>query len=336
MQRPLNRLLLLIGVAFVVLDAAWIVAGHFVIDARDYGIVFLLVLPLAAGAFYYDHMRNEAALSATLAVSAFLVVFPAAASLLSYLLLTITGPRIDGLLASADLAIGFRWTQVMAIAADHPRLNALLGFVYLSVVPQTVVLILALGLRGQLESLYGMAFALAIGAVITLAVWTAFPSFGAFSVFVLPDAVAEKLGLVLGFDYAHALVAMLRRGPGLISPTEVRGIVGFPSYHTLQALVLFWYARREPYLRGVALGLNLGVLAAIPVQGGHHLMDMFGGMIVTIAAIGLAGRIVMWTKGPVAGAAAPLESALAHGARVPERASASTRRAISTPEYEQT
>ena len=330
MQRPLNRLLLLIAIGFVALDTIWIVGGHFAIDARDYGLVSLLIVPLAAAAFYYDHIRHETALSATLAVSAFLVVLPAAASLLSYLLLTITGPRIDALLASADLAIGFHWTRVMAFAAAHPQLNALLGFAYLSVMPQTVFLIFALGLRGRLEPLYGMAFALAIGAAITLAVWTACPSFGAFSVFTLPDSIAAKLGLVLGFDYAHALVAMLRHGPGLISPTEVRGIVGFPSYHTLQAVVLFWYARREPYLRGLSLALNVAVLAAIPVQGGHHLMDMFGGMFVAAAAIWLSALVVQWATRSAAG----LGSAREHDAGMPEWALVSSRQ-VSRPEYEE-
>lgn len=296
MQRRLNWLLLLIGLALVALDAGWIVAGHFAIDARLYVLTAVLILPLAGASIYYEHYRNEVAIGATLAVSAFLVVFPAAAALLSYLLLTITGPRIDGLLASADLALGFHWTQVMTFAADHPTVNDLLGLAYVSVMPQTVVLIIALGMRGRLQALYGMALALAIGAGITLAIWTAFPSFGAFSVFTLPDSVASRLGLVLGFDYAHALVGMLQHGPGFISPTELRGLVGFPSYHTLQALVLFWYVRREPWLRTISLCLNIVVLCAIPVQGGHHLVDMIGGAIVTVVSITLAGRIIHWAE----------------------------------------
>ncbi len=297
MHRPLNLLLIVIAAAFVALDAVWILAGHFAIDARNYGLLALLIVPLAGAAWYYERCRNEIAVSAMLSVAAFLIVFPAAASLLSYLLIGIAGLRIDDLLASADLALGFHWTRVMALAADHPHINAVLAFAYLSVMPQTVVLILALGLGRRLKALYGLALALSVGAVITLTIWTAFPSFGAFSVFVLPDTVATKLGLVLGFDYAHALVAMLRNGPGFISPTEVRGIVGFPSYHTLQAIVLLWYAWREPWLRGIALVLNIAVLLSIPIQGGHHLMDMFGGALVAASSIAISGRLVAWAQG---------------------------------------
>lgn len=311
MHRPLNRLLLAIGLGFVLLDGVWIVLGDFAIDAHNYALVALLMLPLAAGALWYDHGRHEPNLSATLGVAAFLVVFPAAASLLSYLALTVTGPRIDDLLAQADLALGFHWTAMMVWASEHTFLNAILNAAYLSVMPQTLLLLFFLGLRGKLEQLYGLAFTLAFGATIAVAVWTAFPAFGAFSVFDLPDAVEAKMGLVLDADYSVILTNLLEHGPGLITPTEIRGLVGFPSYHTLQALVLFWYARQEKWLRWPSLALNLVVLVAIPIQGGHHLVDMFGGVALTIAAVWLSNRTVAWGKRAAGAVPAPLQPALA-------------------------
>lgn len=287
MHRKLNRFLLVFGAAVVLVDAGWLLLGDFAIDWRRYQILFGLALPLVAGAAYYSRSRLEPALSAMLACSAFMIVFAAAASLASYLLITVAGPRIDGLLAEADAAIGFHWSAAMAFAADHPLLNRILGLAYMSVMPQTVVLVLSLGARGNLEDLYGLVLALAYGAIVTLAVWTPFPSFGAFSVFSLPDDIASRLNLVAGFDYAHDLLQMLKDGPGFISPGELRGIIGFPSYHTLQAVVLAWYARRS-VLRWPALGLNAAVLMAIPIHGGHHIVDLLGGLVVAALAIVMA------------------------------------------------
>ncbi len=85
---------------------------------------------------------------------------------------------------------------------------------------------------------------------------------------------------------------LLKNGPGHISPAELRGIVGFPSYHTVQALVLIWYGWRVVYVRWAALLLNIVVLIATPIQGGHHLIDMVGGAVVAVAAIALADWIV--------------------------------------------
>jgi hypothetical protein len=296
MQAILNRILLAMSAAIVVLDTTWLVAGRFSYDARNYGLLVLILLPLLAAGLYYGLVRRDEALSAVLSCSAFLIVFPAGCSLLSYLLITISGPRIDGLLANADLAIGFHWPALMAFVASYPVANLILKLAYLSVMPQSVALLFVLGFTQRIDELYRLSLALTIGAVITLVVWTIAPSFGAFSVYVLPDPVAAKLGLVLGFDYGHYLVQMLKDGPGYISPRELRGIVGFPSYHTLQALAGMWYARRLTLLRWPAILLNVVVLVAIPVHGGHHLVDMFGGVVVTIAAIALAARIVAFAE----------------------------------------
>jgi len=296
MQAILNRILLAMSVAIVVLDGTWLVGGHFSYDARNYGLLALILLPLLAAGFYYRFVRRDDALNAVLCCSAFLIVFPAGCSLLSYLLITVSGPRIDGILAQADLAIGFHWPSLMSMVAQHPLANAVLKLAYLSVMPQSVVLLFALGFTKRIDEVYRLSLALAIGAVITLAVWAMAPSFGAFSVYILPNPVAAKLGLVLGFDYGHYLVQMLKDGPGFISPRDLRGIVGFPSYHTLQALVGMWYARRLALLRWPAILLNLVVLIAIPIHGGHHLVDMFGGVAVTIAAVALAARVVAFAE----------------------------------------
>jgi hypothetical protein len=292
MHRTLNRTLLAIAGTIVLVDTTWLVAGHFEIDSGRYGLLFLLVLPLIAASHYYGEFRREEAISATLAAAAFLLVFSAGSSLLSYLLLTISGPRIDAQLAAIDRAMGFSWPQLMALIAQHPSTNLVLRWAYTSVMPQTAGLILLLGWKGRSGPLYAFCLATAAGAIIALAVWTMFPSFGAFSVFTLPPDVASRLGLVLGFDYGRQLVGMLEHGPGFISPAELRGLVGFPSFHTVQALVLMWYARDLRGVRWAAFLLNALVLVAIPVQGGHHLIDMIGGAAVTIVAILMAEATV--------------------------------------------
>ena len=292
MYKLLNGILLVVALAIVSLDAAWLVGGHFAIDARRYLMLFVLVLPLVGASFYYGEVRREEAISATLACAAFLLMFSAAADLLSYLLLTIAGPRIDLRLAAIDHAMGFSWQSLMELVALHPRINLVLRLAYASVMPQIAVLLLVLGWRERCAELYKFSLALAIGALAALGVWTAAPSFGAFSIVVLPKATAAKLGLVLGFDYGRALVDMLKHGPGFISPSELRGLVGFPSYHTVQVLLLLWYARGLAYVRWLVFALNAVVLVSIPVQGGHHLIDMVGGAVVTGLSIWLAGHVV--------------------------------------------
>jgi hypothetical protein len=107
------------------------VARGFEIDWPRYGLLPILGLPLLAGAAYYDRQRSEPTLSAMLACAAFFIVFTAGASLASYLLITVAGPRIDALLAQADGAMGFHWPSMMTLAAAYPLLSKLLGLAYL-------------------------------------------------------------------------------------------------------------------------------------------------------------------------------------------------------------
>ncbi len=297
MQTMLNRILFTIAFAAIAVDAIWLSLVHFDANLRNY-LILLVVVPLfIGGAIYYGRFRNEQGLSAMLSGSAFLVTFPPACCLLSYLLVTVAGPRIDDLLASIDHRVGFSWPALMAMAAAHPLPVLLLEYAYLSVIPQTVFLLLLLGWKQKLADIYGFCLALALGAVFTLTLWCLYPSFGAFSVFNLPPDVARPLGLALNGNYGSDLVSMLKHGrPGFISPADLRGIIGFPSYHTLQALALIWYARHLLFFRWLAIVLNLAVLVAVPIQGGHHLVDMFGGLAVCFVAILLADRIVALAK----------------------------------------
>lgn len=289
--RP-NTILFALAGAVVLLDTVWVIAGHFDVDAKNYLLLVVMIAPLVAGAWFYQHVRCDPPLSAMLGGAAFLLAFSASCSLLSYLLSTIAGSRIDNQLAAIDQAIGFHWPALMIWAASHKLVTALLGFAYLSVVPQTAALLLILGGLKRTADIYGLCLAIALGGLIAVSVWAVHPSFGAFSVFNLPHWAARNLGIALDGDYGRNLVLLLKNGPGRISPAELRGIVGFPSYHTVQALVLIWYARRVAYVRWLSLTLNIIVLIATPIHGGHHLVDLAGGALVAVAAVVLADAIV--------------------------------------------
>lgn len=292
MNKRLDLLLAAIGGFLAVLDAVWLACGHFDIDARAY-LFLVLIVPIMMGAsVYYGQVRDEPAISAMFSATGFLVVFPAACCLLSYLVLAIAGPRIDNQLAALDRQLGFSWPALMAYAADHPGLTAALLWIYNSIVPQTLFLVLLLGWKKLPADLYGLCISMGVGAILTLALWTAYPSFGAFSVYHLPHVVAAKLHLVEDGSYARQLASMLHNGPGFITPAELRGIVGFPSYHTVQAMVLAWYARHIPYGRWGAVVLNVLVICSAPIHGGHHIVDLFGGAIVGTIAIIAADMIV--------------------------------------------
>lgn len=274
------RLLALLGVLAGV-DAAWVVLGHFALDGGGFLRLGLLSLCLLAGAHFYQTLRPEPRLAAMLLGSGFLCAFSLGASLLNYLLLTRAGTRIDVELAALDRALGFDWPAAMAWMARHPRLNMLALIAYSSMLPQVALLTIVLA-TVEASRVYRFCLALALSALSCIAIWSLAPSFGAFSVYPL---VANHAALALDPAYAHELVRLLHDGPGLISPRDTKGLIGFPSYHAVLALLVMWFARDIQYLRWPALALNIAVLLSTPVQGGHHLIDVLAAFPIAACAI---------------------------------------------------
>jgi hypothetical protein len=283
------QLILFVLVAVVAgIDVVWALAGHFDVDGRAYAGLAALAAALAGGAAYYSHIRKDERLAAMLSATAFLIAMSASFSVLNYLLLTVAGARIDATLAAADRALGVDWPALMALVAHYPRTNIVLQLVYVSVLPQIAVLVLAHGFFGTPERIYKLCLSVAAGAAVAMTVWTVAPSFGAFSVYDLAPGVASHLALSLDGHYAHELVGLLADGPGRISPSAAKGLIGFPSYHATLALLVVWYARPLPVVRWLALGINTIVLVATPIQGGHHVVDVLAGFAVAALAIRFA------------------------------------------------
>jgi hypothetical protein len=296
-------MLLAIVASAATADVVWASAGHFDIDAPAYGLLALLALALAAGGIFYDRVRPDPRLAAMLFGTSFLIGMSAAFSVLNYLLLTVAGQRIDQPLAALDRALGVDWPALMAFMAHYPLTNMVLQLVYISVLPQIAVLVVALGFWGKPERIYALCLSVAAGAAIAIGLWTIAPSFGAFSVYDLPAQVSRHLALALDGHYAHQLVHLLAFGPGRISPSEAQGLIGFPSYHAVLALLVVWHARELKVIRWIALGIDAVVLVATPIQGGHHVVDVLAGFPVAAAAILLAGyalRVAARADGQVA------------------------------------
>ena len=286
-----------IVVAVTATDCVWAALRHFDIDRVAYGRLAALSLLLWLASIFYARVRNAPSIAAMLVGTAFLIAFSAGFSVLNYFLLTVAHSRIDSQLAAFDRAIGVNWPLVVTALAPHPIINDLLRVCYESVLPQVALLVICLGWRGQIKNLHAFCVALAMGAALTVAFWTAFPSFGAFSVYDLAPALSARLNLSLDQHSAHALVQLLATGPGRISPSDVKGLIGFPSFHAAMAILVVWYGRSLPYIGWPLVVWNVVVLLATPIQGGHHVVDVLGGLGVVAVSIVLTARLSRSTAG---------------------------------------
>jgi hypothetical protein len=287
----LPLLLLLLSAAIGLADGLWAQEAGFVVAGRAYAGLTLATALLFGLGYFYEKWRQEPRLAAMLIGTGFLIGFTAAASVLNVLLVTVAGHRIDALLARADLALGFHWPQMMRAVASHPRLLWVLQSAYGILLPEIALAVIVLGTLGRIASLYRFVLAVAIGALISIFLWTLFPAFGAMSVYAFDPAMTAKLHVSVDGAYGQALIRMLHDGPGLIAPDNIKGMIGFPSYHAVLALLLIWHFRDVRWLRWPVLMVNLIVILATPIEGGHHWVDVFAAMPVAVLAIAAARRI---------------------------------------------
>jgi len=282
------RLFALAG-AVIAIDLAWFALGHFQVDMPAYLRLAAMGAVMLALGLYYQIRRREPALAAMALGAAFLILFSMAAGLLNYFLLTVAGPRIDRALEAADRALGFDWYATMLAMADRPLLNLFFFNIYNAVLPEIALVLVALAWSGRAEKVYRYCLAIGMGAVIAIGFWTLLPSLGAKSLYTLPPRVAAHMVLTVDTGYGKALVALLRDGPGFITPSDLRGLIAFPSYHGVLALLVAFHAWPLRWLRWPLVALNAAVLVTTPVQGGHHLVDVLGAFPVAALAVWIAG-----------------------------------------------
>ena len=235
------------------------------------------IIAAALGAIsLYSAARKAKGLSEA---SLFLLVYalyPLYGIRLSYLAITLHFPLVDEQMSHIDPSLGFHWLGLVRFMANHPRLLPIEAFFYQSHLPQTVVLCVYFSFLRPSTRNYEMLFLLLLGLILTLLVLAFFPTLG-------PGSVAHVPVL------QERIITMLREGHIQNLPYE--GIISFPSYHTIMAIVFVYCTRGTRLVFPAVLLWNLVMLLTVPNGGDHYLSDMIAGSVIAIAAIGVSRLI---------------------------------------------
>jgi hypothetical protein len=202
---------------------------------------------------------------------------------LSYLAARRAIPFYDAQLSALDSAMGFDWRRWHAFVHVHPVFDTVLGIAYASLLPQVPLTVFLLAHFGRTDRNRELFWTILVAALVTAAMFHAFPALGPFAYF--------------GIDFGRAIhlkdLLQLRSGaPALYSIPELQGIIAFPSFHTVLALI-FMHAHRGLRATFVPFVLLNGVmLVSTPSHGGHYLIDMIGGAAVALASIALVRQVM--------------------------------------------
>ena len=293
----MNRILLAVLIAALSVGLIWAVdliwasrSGILLVRA---GTTLATLLALGANIAIYASLNARLGAgdrAADLALGfAIFVALGAGATLLSYLTATLASPFADPWLARADTALGFDWPAWNAIVRAHPLFQRLLRIAYVSMQIQVVVLLFVLPLSGRGGRNLEFLATMGVSLLPTIVLSGLFP---AESAWIFHRALGDE-----GLAYLSHLKALREGSMTTIDLRGLTGLITFPSYHSVMA-VLLAYAARGTFLSFLSLVLNALMLVSVPTEGGHYLTDAIAGIAIAVASILLVRFAGRWLTRP--------------------------------------
>ncbi len=224
-------------------------------------------------------------------------------SVLVLLLLPLPSPLMDAYLISADAALGFDWDRFVRRATEFPLLSDALRLLYGSAIPQIALLIVLLGATGRERSMQRLLLSGSLCLVAAVAVWRFFPTIGPAAFSALSSDPDMQRMLYHSPREARILMDLVVSGPKIAVPGQLLGgLVAFPSIHMVMALMVAWYSRGT----WASVPFSVSSLLMMPatiLHGGHHLLDLAGGLVLFVVSAIAARRIVREPEAPESGSA---------------------------------
>jgi len=206
-------------------------------------------------------------------------------STLTYVATAIGFPLRDQLLLSWDRALGFEFRTYLGFINAHPLILLIFGPTYSSITWQLVAMTLILPLAGCYRRI-GQAICAFMFALLATTI---------VSIFVPAIGVYGTLGLTAAdhpFFEPQGYYDTLRDAPLLragalraLDIWKLGGVLTFPSFHAATAVLYIWAFWPLVWLRPAAIVWNVAMIAATPLGGGHYLVDILAGIMVTLLAI---------------------------------------------------
>ncbi|HEX2885554.1 phosphatase PAP2 family protein [Vineibacter terrae] len=260
--------------------------------AADWQYIPICLSLLAAGLVFEAMHQRRLALTAT---ALGLLYMSLATNGLTSSLMLFSGrnqPLIDSTLAGLDHALGFNWRTHVEWLAQYPTAVELLRYAYLSIFYQPFILMYFMIMAQDAQRLYTFTNAMLLSMVILTVAVFFFPASGPYEHYHGGTLDLRGSHLVTA-DTATEPLALMRSGePEQALKAGGVGLVYFPSFHTICAMIFIWAAWPTRIVKWVMLTANILMLAATPMHGSHYLVDMIAGAAVAAVSIWIVRRIV--------------------------------------------
>jgi hypothetical protein len=232
------------------------------------------------------HLPSFPRITMFLVASAQLTFLGMTTGVLSYVAATPALPLQDAALARADAALGFDWAAYYRFFVERPTLFPYATLFY-AAIAFAAAIPFALAAVGDKVRLQRFVLASAITLIATVAISAAVPAMGAYFHHGLSNTVE---GLTTsGYTAQLGRLPFVRDGSlKVLVPSEMGGVIMFPSFHAASAVLMIWALWRVWWLRPVVAILTGGLLLVTPLCGGHYFTDVLAGSAIAVLWIMVA------------------------------------------------
>lgn len=271
--------ILSIGIAGITLLAA--VAGGLELSVQRVPTFLTLGLLGALYCVRWRHERTGGDRRIVTVAGLVLVLFAGgfAGGLICLVGQTFAMPLVDPVLHRADVLLGVDLETMIDASIRVPGLPTLLAAAYESSFVLVFATVLIFAWTGRAEracELCGVFNLCLLAATISS---TLIPAIGAFHYLSIPAALQARLPAGSGIYHLGQLFALRQAEGFVIDPTQLQGVVTFPSFHMALALMTAAAWRGVPRVRvAIFAWQGLVILSTIPI-GGHYVVDLAGGAI---------------------------------------------------------
>lgn len=223
-------------------------------------------------------------------------------ALASYLVVRTTPfPFADPLLHRADLSLSFDWLALYEMYQKNRTVTFAMQRMYLAIADIPTFIMLGLALTGQEQKVRDFIRVFSIALAITVAIFFFFPAIT--PLFYLAGEAPSYIP-VTGIAFLSTINDLRSGIPFQIELHRLYGLITFPSFHAVSAIVFTWAAWSIRVYRWPIAFVNIGMFLATVVEGTHYLIDLIGGAVVaSIAILSLKlfepGRLTLHPRLPI-------------------------------------
>ena len=251
---------------------------------------------LSIAAVFYGRVRVRPNFSVVCTALMQMLIFTAIGSIFSYLITREGGALWDSTFERWDRLLGLEWLAYVRAVDARPWLVAPLRLAYASLIPQIVVLVLALGFTMRVTQLRQLIFAAMLTGTVTILLSAAFPAVSNYVHLGLTADDFRNVNPWAGYVHLADFNALRDGTMSVLQLPRMQGIVTFPSYHAGLAAVMLWgfWVSGMKWLRWSGSVVAIGTIVATPVDGGHYFVDVIAGVAIAVLCIALSARMIRW------------------------------------------